>query len=270
MNPKNDSELSVSLNTGEFWFLLQQFGTGIVLGLKNPYLGWLIEEIEDANRTALRSLVDRDIVRVISKNQIEIDDMLASIIKTCLHPQQTVISQFQDSKGVDKQHYIYFGNNLIVEHIEFKRGQHFLTAIKDRYALLAHLSEVLRLSSEVASRGKKFRLPEQVLFESRSLCSQGQARKALNYLKKEKLSEVNAALLARALTNPVANSAFAAIRNQDQPQIQNVKGFALLEGENDFWIMIPYERGEEKMVEFIPANSKMAKQHFLEILPPLG
>ncbi len=235
--------------------------------MTNPHLGWLIDEIEADQHLALRSLVDRDIVRIVSKNQIELDDVLAAMIKTCAHPQHTLISQFQDSTGKDKQRYIYFDNELIVEHIEFKPGLHRLTAIKDRDVLLAHLSEVLRLSSTVSSRGGKFCLPEKILFEARFLCTQGHAREALNDLKKAQLSDEKAALLSKALTNPVANSAFVAVHNQGKLELQNVKGFALLEGNNEFWILLPYDKAGDRMVEFIPTNSKLVKQRFLDILP---
>jgi len=263
----NDKQVSIELLSDELWFLLRQFGPAIALGMKNPHLGWLIEEIQEADRNALRSLVDREIIHIASKNQIELDNALATMLRTCAHPQHTLISQFQDATGANKQRYIHFGNNLIVEHVEFKRGQHRLTAIKDREALLEHLDEVLRPSSTASSHGGKFHMPEQTLFEARALCSQGHARKALNDLKKENLSEEKAASLTKTLTDPVANSAFAMLCNQGQPQIQNVKGFALLEGKNDFWILMPYDKDSHKMVEFIPASSKLVKQRFLEILP---
>jgi len=263
----NDKEISIELSSGELWFLLQQFSPAAILGMKNPHLGWFIEEIEEADRNALRSLVDREIVRIASKNQIEFDDVLASMIRTCAHPQHTLISQFQNSTGANRQRYIHFGNNLIVEHVEFKRGHHRLTALKDRDALLERLDEVLRLSSTASSRGGKFHLPEQALFDARTLCSQGHARKALSDLKKAKLADEKASLLAKALTDPVANSAFAMLCNQSQPQIQNVKGFALLEGKENFWILMPFDKNGDKMVEFIPASTKLVKQRFLEILP---
>ena len=267
MRQKNVVDLSLDFSVGELWFLLQQFGSGAILGMKNPYLGWLIEEIEAAQRTALRSLVDRDIVRIASKDQIELDDVLAAMIRICAHPQHTLISQFQDSTGKDIQRFIHFGKGLIVEHNEFKPGQHRLTAIKDRDVLLAQLNEVLRLSSTAFSRGGNFCLPEQILFEARSLCSEGQARKAQNILKKAQLSDEKAALLSKALTSPVANSAFVTVLNQDKPEIQNLKGFALLEGKTEFWILLPYDKAGDKMVEFVPANPKLVKQRFLEILP---
>lgn len=263
----NDKQLSIEFSSDEFWLLLQQFGPAVALGIKNPHLGWLIEEIEEADRNALRSLVDRGIVRVVSKNQIELDDALAAMIKTCAHPRHTLITQFQNADGANKQRYIHFGDNLIVEHMEFKRGHHRVTAIKHQGALVEHLDEVLRLSSTASSRGGKFKIPESTLFEARALCKDGETRKASTNLKKAKLSEEKAAMLAKALSKPVANSAFAMLCNQDKPQVQNVKGFALLEGEKDFWILLPHDNGDEKLVEFIPANSKLVKQRFLEILP---
>lgn len=259
--------LSVDFTADELWFLLQQFGTGVVLGIKNPHLGWLVQEIQEANRVALRSLVDRNIVRIASKHQIELDDVLATMVRTCAHPGHTLISQFQDSTGKDKQRYIHFADDLIVEHIEFKRGQHRLTAIQNHVALLEHLNEVLRLSSSASSRGGKFHLPEKALFEARSLCSKGHVRQALSNLKKARLPEEKAVLLTKVLSKPVANSAFVSLRNQGKSQTQNVKGFALLESKTGLWIMMPYDKDGDKMVEFIPANSKLVKQRFLEILP---
>ncbi len=259
--------LSILFSADEIWFLLQQFGTSIVFGMQNPHLGWLIDEIENADRNALKLLVDRGYVRIASKNQIELDDALAAMIRTCAHPQHTLVAQFQDSTGIDNQRYIYFGDELIVERTQTKQNQHRLTVIKDREVLLKHLREVLRLSSITTSHGKKFTLPEQTLFETRALCTQGQASKAINNLKELDLSEEISSLLTKALTNPVANSAFMALSNQSKSQSQTVKGFALLEGKNDLWIMMPYDSDGIKMVEFIPANSKLVKQRFLEILP---
>ncbi len=60
-------EITVELSSDEFWFLIQQFSPAVVLGMQNPHLGWLIEEIEKADRSSLRILVDRGFVRIASK-----------------------------------------------------------------------------------------------------------------------------------------------------------------------------------------------------------
>lgn len=213
-------EKTIELSSDELWFLLQQFNPATLLGMQNPHLGWLIEEIEDADHKALKSLVDRNLVRIASRDQIELDDMLATMIRTYAHPQHTLIVQFQNSDGVNNQFYIHFSENLIVEHTEIKSGSHRLTAIKDRKALVNKLGEVLRSSSTTSSSGSKFNLSEQVLFEARSFASQGQTIEALACLRNTGLSAKKATLLTNTLACPIANSAFVTLCNQGKPQLQ--------------------------------------------------
>ena len=262
-----ESKVYIEFSSEELWFLLQQFSPAIILGMLNPHLGWLIEEIEEADREALKSLVARNLVRIISKDQIELDDSLASMVRTCAHPHHTFISRSHNSAGVIEQKFIYFGSDLIVEHMEINQGQHRLIAINDRDTLLAQLSIALRSASTSSSRGKKFQLPEQVLFEASDLCSKGNSEIASENIKKSGLSDKETALKTKTLKKPIANSAFVTLCDQGTPQLQNVKGFALLEGDNGFWIMSPYDKDGIKMVEFTPANSTVAKQRLLEILP---
>lgn len=270
VNPKNNyinQQLLIDFGAREFWFLLQQFSPAVILGMENPYLGWLVDEIKTAQRKTLKSLLDRDLVRKISRDEIELDDVLATMIGVCAHPDHSLVVQFQNGSSKNIQRYVHFENGLIVEQFEFEPGHHRLTAIKDREALIAHLNDFLRLSTLAVSRGGKFRLPEDALFEARSLCNEGHTRKAFNKLKKIGLSEEKATTLTTALSKPVANSAFVVLSNRNNADVQHVKGFALLESENGLWVMLPYDKSGEKMVEFIPANANLVRQHFLEILP---
>jgi hypothetical protein len=260
-------ELSIHLNRKEFWFLLQQFSPAIILGMENPHLGWLTDEIKTEQRNALKSLMERDLVQKISKDEIELDDVMATMLGICANPEHSLVVQFQNGSDKNIQSYVHFKNSLIVEQFEFKPGQYRLTAIKEQETLIAHLTDFLRLSTLAVSRSGNFRLPEDTLFEARSLCAGGHTRKAIINLKKVGVSEEKAIALASALSKPLANSTFVVLSNRNNTDIQHVKGFALLESESEIWIMLPYDKNKEKMVEFIPANPKLIRQHFLEILP---
>jgi hypothetical protein len=260
-------DLVLNLRVGEFWLLLQQFSPTVVLGLANPYQGWLVEEITAAERKALKSLMDRDLARKVSKDQIDLDDVLAQMIAACAQPRHSLIVQPQDVKRKTGQLFIHFVKDLIVEQCEFEPGQFRLTAIKDQDALVRRLDERLRLSTKTAGHGAKFRLSEEALMEVRSLCADGHAQKALAKLDKAKVPDARAAALVAALTAPVGNTAVALLSNRDRPELQHVKGFAFLESENELWIMLPLEKNEEKMIEFVPANGKQLKERFLQMLP---
>ncbi len=264
---KSSNDLVLALSARELWFLLQQFSPAVIFGMENPYLGWLADEIRADQRKVLKSIIDRDLVRKVSKDEIELDDVMAHMIEVCAHPEHTLIIQFQNCNHENMQRYIHFWNSLTVEQFEFKPGQHSLTAIKDREALIIHLNDSLRLSTTITGHGGKFRLAEDAMFEARSLCSDGHKRKALNNLTKAGLSEGKAAMLTTALSKPVANYAFAVLSNRNNPDAQHVKGFAVLESDNGLWIMLPHDKNGEKMVEFVPADAKSVKDYFLNILP---
>jgi hypothetical protein len=108
----------------------------------------------------------------------------------------------------------------------------------------------------------------ELLESTRSLCQEGksaEAQKILEEGSKLKSKEINRLLKALAAT--VANSSFVLLANRNSPDAQYVSGFAVLEGQDDLWVMQVDEQNGKRMVTFNPANANMVLEHFLEIMP---
>lgn len=263
----SEIQLAIHLSSEELWFLLSQFGPAVILGMENPYLGWLANEIEAAHKAALKSLVDRDLVRMVSKDEIALDETLATMVAACAQADHSLIVQRQRADGAGQRSHVHFANGLIVEHQETEPGRHRLMAVRDRQALTDLLAIVLQSDSRAADEGESFDIAEQVLFEARDLCSQGHAQRAVALLVSRGLNDEMAAQLTKVLASPTASSSVVVLVNRAEAETQHVRGFAVLEGQHRMWIVRSHDGNGHDQVEFVPANATTIQARFFDILP---
>ena len=257
-----------NFSTNELWFLISQFSPAYVIGMENPHLGWLINEIEEADRTAVQGLIEKGVVKIVEDGKIDLDDLVAALIRACTHPEHSLIA----NGGIDNEdtglvRYIHFANELIVEHVKIKPDQHQLSTIKNRDGILSRLQENLRSDSNTKGSTASFFIAEEALYKATSLYSQGNAKKGRALLQESDLEPACATALADTLSNPVANASFVVICNQNDPNTQRVSGFGILEGKDQFWIMKPIKRDGKQIVEFTPTDAQSIRVQFIEILP---
>jgi hypothetical protein len=262
-------EIEMCFSTHELWFLFSLFGPAMVMGMENPYMGWLAEEREQAHKNAFRSLIDRDLARVIAEDEIDLDDELTQMIQTCVNPKHSLILQAGGADTGDdvSRRLVHYNGEHIVEHQILDDQQHRLTAIKDNDALVDAVTPLFGLKTSAASQGEQFQIEEEVLFEVRRFCADGDTQEAQSTLLGAGLDEETACALVQVLANPVANSAAVVVVNREEQDRQHVRGLAFLEGEHDLWIMQPFEKNETAHVQFIPSNAKALKERFISILP---
>jgi len=236
--------------------------------MENPHLGWLIEEIEEADRTALQGLIEKGIVKVIEEGKIDLDDSVATLIRGCTHPEHSLIvngSNGKDDAGLAR--YFHFANGLIIEHFKITPDQHQLSILQNREEILAHLQENLRSDSDTKGSTESFFIAEETLYNATSLYSMGKPDEGRSLLQESDLESACATALADTLSHPVANASFVVICNQNDPNMQRVNGFGILEGKDQFWILKPIKRDRKQVVEFTPTDASSVRDQFIDLLP---
>ena len=257
-----------NFSTDELWFLMSQFSPAYVIGMENPHLGWLIEEIEEADRTAVQGLIEKGMVKIIEEGKIDLDDSVAALVRACTHPQNSLIANGGNEKveaGLTR--YIHFAKELIIEHVKIKSDQHQLSILQNRDEILARLQENLRADSTTKGTTDPFFISEDALYKATSLYSQGNAEKGRSLLQESDLEPACATALADTLSNPVANASFVVICNQNDPNTQRVSGFGILEGKDQFWVMKPIKKDGKQVVEFTSTDAQSVQEQFVELLP---
>ena len=259
--------LPYTLTVNELWLLLSQYGPAYVLGMENPYLGWLADEIESAHHQAVDSLLARGLARPLTDETIDVDDQLLAMAEACVHPIHSVVLQVSQANGQGEQRYIHFTDGLIVDHQVTGLDQHVLSSYASRTALLESMSTIFRLNSGTRGRGSAFQLPETALYQAAELAASGRPDEISVVLKEAGLQKPDIEALQAALTHPVANVSLAVIANQGNPDTQHVRGFGILESEADLWLLCPFDQLGQPKVEFIPIDAAGIRQRLEETLP---
>ena len=257
------------LHVHEFWLLLSQYAPAVVLGVDNPYTGWLADEIEEANRQAVESLLERGLITETADGY-DADDELLAMAEVCVHPRHTVILQRSLEDGGNEQRFIHISDKLIVEHYLAEPEKHMLGTIPSHQALIDHMTERLGLHAAGQGKGKPFKLPEALLFEVSALGEAGQAEEIRAKLKDAGLDEPELTALVDTLCEPKANSSIAVVANQGDPESQHVRGFGLLQGAADLWVMTPFESLGKPFVDFTPASIADIRERVEGAIPGTG
>ena len=257
----------LELDEDELWFLLSQYGSGIIVGVQDPYHGRQVEEIRAANETAFQSLVQRGILQLASENEVFLAEWILSLLGVCHHPVHSLIVQYQVAGGPLRRTFIHYGENLIVKLCETKPYHYHLRVVPDQEALLDLFDEAICSDTNPLSGGREFRLTASALYKARELCIKGDLQRAEKMMTSAGLAEEQAHRLTRSLYKPVRNTSVIVIANRNTTETQHIRGFSILEGADDLWIMDPYEENGEEVITFISTNAEKVWARFLEILP---
>jgi hypothetical protein len=261
-----NTDFTVDFNIHELLLVLGTFGPCIVMGVEDPYLGMLSDEVKTVQHSALDSLLTRGIVRAVSEDKIDLQDRVFTIASVIHQTKHSLIVHSKMMTNSDFHCYFHFAGEWIVQHTP-SQDQHQLTLARKMESLSDDLGAALHASSKAESSGPPFNLAEEVIFEARQLCARGDLHDARVRLDAADLSSEVIEPLIHTLIKPVATSSFVLVANRNNVESQYVRGFSVLEGGDEMWIMEPFEEEGAAMVTFLAANAKKVRERFFEILP---
>ena len=258
--------IAVTLDNRELWILLSLCGPGLVLGVEDPYVGWLSSEVEADGRTILQSLIDRGLAIKVSEGEIALEDNLAAILGACHHPDHSLIVQVQQAGDTQKRLFVHLTDGLAVQHSLLPDGQYQLVVVENRDELASRLLGPLA-DAKGSHSDRTFRLPEGALFHARKLCAQGQPDQAVESILAPGLPREQALALSRVLTGLTTSASFVLVANRDRAETQHVRGFSVLHGADQLWMAISGEdQVGQPQVELIPADGQMLRDRLAELL----
>lgn len=259
-------EYTVELNTPELLLILGTFGPCLVMGVEDPYLGMMAEEVAISQRSALDSLLMRGFIHSISEDKFDLQDQIFTVANVIHHPNHSLIIHSKEISNGDFHCYIHFGNECIVHHTP-SLDQHQLILVQNVDRLSNDLNQAFRSGSKAESSGPSFNLVEDKLFEIRRLCAEGELNEAKGRLNAERVPSEVVSPLINTLSEPVATSSFVSVVNRNNVESQYVRGFSVIEGADEMWIMVPYEEQGNSMVTFQAANVLKVRERFFELIP---
>ena len=245
----------ITCSAQEMLFLAGLLGADTLLGVDDPFFGWLTEEIEEAWQQAQESLVERRFLEIQSDGDVVMDVAVAALVGTCAFPDASFILTYTPAGDQATTRYFHATRHLAVE--QALSGESIstcrLTALEDARTVFERVTEIWQLNGQQAASSGSGVLPEADLTGARLAAVESGLEAAQMALREAGLDAPVAATLAEALVDPVANGALVALTRRETAW--EVAGLGMLEGRNGLWRLRAFIRDGENWVETIPCDA---------------
>jgi len=261
----NDTVLRITYSPIEATFLASLLGADMLLGIQDPFLGWLTEEIEDAWNQARSALAERHFIEEQPDGSIVMDTAAAALIGTWAFPEASFLVTFTPLDDSPQICSFHLTRNLAVEQAQVSDAIQ-LTALEDAQAVYWRILEMMRLKEKdlLAAPVPGVKLSESHLRAARARAVEVGEKGALEALREAGLPENTAQSLASTLAKPVANSALTALARRSTTW--EASGLGLLEGTNGLWLLRSFARDRENWVELVPCDAVQARQEVRQVM----
>lgn len=251
-------DVTITCSPVEATFLASLLGANTLLGLEDPFPGWLTEEIEEAWNRARATLAERRFVETQPDGGVIMDTAVAALVGTWAFPEASFILTFTSADGLTERRYFHLTHTLGVEQSLTAEETVRLTALEGAPAIYRRIIETFHLRDQPAAPGGRVMLPEALLTEARAQAASGGTEAAQRVLQQGHLLETAAGALARTLAEPVANGALVALARR--VTTWEVGGLGLLEGHDGLWWLRSFTQDEEDWIEMIPCTAAEARE----------
>lgn len=260
----DDQPLTIACSPSEALFLAGLLGATSLVGLADPFQGWLADEIEAAWADARASLERRRFIEVQPDGRIVMDIGVATLIATWALADASLLLTWTVPGGIAENSNFHVRQRQVVAQKTTEDGTIYLTPLEDISAAYRQVVQRLRLQDQVAAAGTRASLPEAVLARARVAAAERGAEAASAVLREARLPVVTADSLAEALARPVANGALAALARCGASW--DVAGMGVLEGPAGLWRLRAFTQGGENWVEVAPCDARSARAELRRVL----
>ncbi len=257
---------AINCSTQEMIFLASLLGADMLLGVDDPFVGWLAAEIEHAWEETREALAERSFIQVQPDGGILMDVAIAALVGACAFPDASFVVTSTLASGETATRYLHVTKQLAVEQASVTEltGAYRLTALENGRAAYKRILEIFGLNGQGAVSASGGELPEVALIQARETAPEAGREEVQKVLEKAGLSNDTAAALSETLVNPIANGSLVALSHRET--VWNVGGLGLLEGQNGLWRLRAFTRSGENWVEAIPCDANEAGEAIRRVM----
>ena len=253
--------INISLHT--LWILLAEYAPITVIGIENPYQGWLVEDIEADAQKSIESLKESGLLIAFEDDSYELVPELREAVDLIARPGKILITLDSSSGTPQEQIYHYLGEHDSVSLTRNSTGlQLFHQA--DRESLLDAVLEGLPLPAQ-PQPSVEFSLLEESLYQITALAIEGNYADAYNALHATTLNDAAREEFFETLQDRQANASFAILEHPNEVENQRVRGFGILAGGNRMWALTPSNTRGQTFIQFKPIDPEQLRMDLASI-----
>lgn len=260
----DEQPLAVTCSPFETAFLAGLLGATSLVGLADPFHGWLADEIEAAWAEARATLAGRHFIEVQGDGRIVMDIGVAALISTWAFADASLLLTCTMADGLAENCNFHIRQGRAVEQKVTEDGKISLAPLKDVSVVYRQIAERLQLRDQPAATGARASLPEAALARARVAAAERGAGAASAVLQEAQLPAATADALAEVLARPVFNGALAALARCGIGW--DVTGMGVLEAPSGLWRLRAFTQEGENWVEAVPCDARRARAELRRVL----
>jgi hypothetical protein len=240
----------------ELYTMASLIGGEMLVGVADPFRGWLTEEIELSMRKARQKLIKRKLLTGHGVNGLIMDVFAAALINTMISPQAVLLLTTteidkKDGKTANSNNMSFYSRLPLLIMIEENKEGYCIQSIDSPGFIREKIAQTWKLTERKVPQSTTFFMPERVIDLANQMHGLSE-QVCLQRLQKTGLSSDQAKPFARILPSAQRNGALVAMR----PGGSNweIEGVGMLECEKGFWMLRSVPRNNAFDVEFIPAS----------------
>lgn len=246
------NEMNLSCSTEELFTLVSLLGGDVLVGVPDPFPGWLTEEIAEAMAAAQTTLVEHGYLMALADGKVQMDVLTAAQIGAMAAP-QAVFLLTSTVPGEMPRQVVFYHRAPITVLLERNGDQYHLKSLSSENVILSEIKEFWKLDQRKAVDADSISVPQAVLQSVQEIISAGRD-KIQKRLEEAGVAKENARALAITLTSSELNGALVSLR--PQPNSWDVGGLGILSGENGQWLLRSFSRQQTDWVGLTPSSDE--------------
>lgn len=251
--------LALHCTGSELIYLCRLVGGKTLLGIEDPFPGWLTEEIQASMAQARQNLEARGTVQVDAANRIHMDADVNTLLNVVTFPMAVFIYTLT-LPGAQPVRQVFYWKAPAAVRLQYTDDIYNLDLLANPEAIYQEITRGWSAETQDPPSGETIALPAPVLDSVRHFLAQEALDDARVALRGVGATETTISALIETLRTLRRNGAIVALRPQRQTWYP--AGLGLLEGKNGLWGLRSFERYGKMWVEFSP----MAASALLEAL----
>ncbi len=228
----------------ELFTLAALLGGQTLIGIPDPFPGWLTEEIQDLMTQTQEQLAERDILRRVN-NEWRMDAFAALLVGTLIEPQAVLLVNLSLPGEKLQRKALYARLPFFTELSETQEGGYRLRLLEESGQAFSSVLDFWQVDAQAAPGGAvAFSVPQRTLDQARQ--SPEQSESLL------KSYGPAAETFLHSLRTAQRNGSLVAMRKRNAWQ---VGGMGFLQAENGLWRLRSFQQGGEDWVEAIPCKA---------------
>ena len=236
-----------------------------LIGLEDPFSGFLTDEVQDLLEQTIHILVEKGYLEIQPDDSLIMDAGITTLVEALALAKCTLLASCIDQYGKSRFRLIHLTVERPVEQEPVTNREIVLTAVRDLETLEQRLTDFLNLSAASAAPGPMLTLTEADITEARRLALEEGEETCLAFLNCIRVPSEAVKALATALGEGSGPGSLTVLHREAR-EMHYGESLAWLVGCHGAWRIQPLTQQEPVTVRLIPAATTEIQQRITRLV----